>query len=334
MLDKAIDVRLIIDSLDEPTIIVSGSRIELANAPARKLLGEQIEGRDVRLAIRHPQALDLILAHRSGEIDVTGIGEVGRAWRLVIKTIGTSVMVRMADRSAAVSTEKIRVDFVANASHELRTPLATIIGYSETLAEDSELTDELRSSFSQTIGDEAHRMLRIIEDLMNLSRVEANRFVKPTELIRIRDVIDEVVTNTQFATDARQCRVTTHFDDDLPELPGDFDQLVQVFDNLLTNAVRYGCAANGCTISISVTHEAGFAAIAVADQGRGITKEHLPRLTERFYRVDAARSRESGGTGLGLAIVKHVVERHRGSLEIVSEPGIGTTITVRIPTAV
>jgi two-component system phosphate regulon sensor histidine kinase PhoR len=162
MLDKATDVRMIIDALDEPTIIVSGKRVELANAPARKLLGEQIEGRDVRLAIRHPQALDLILAHRSGEIDVTGIGELGRAWRLLIKTIGASVMVRMVDRSAAVSAEKMRVDFVANASHELRTPLATIIGYSETLAEGSELTDELRSSFSRTIGDEAHRMLRIV----------------------------------------------------------------------------------------------------------------------------------------------------------------------------
>jgi two-component system phosphate regulon sensor histidine kinase PhoR len=333
MLDKALDVRLIIDSFCEPTIIVSGRRIHMANAPARKLLGEQIEGRDVRLAIRHPQALDLILAHRSGEIDVTGIGEVGRAWRLLIKTIDGFVMVRMVDRSAAVSAEKMRVDFVANASHELRTPLATIIGYSETLAEGSDLTEELRSSFSRTIGDEAHRMLRIIEDLMSLSRIEANRFVKPTEVVIIGDVVDAAVTNIRFAADARQCRVATHFDDKLPELLGDFDQLVQVFDNLLTNAVRYGCTAGGCAISVSVTQEADFVAIAVADQGPGIAREHLPRLTERFYRVEAARSRESGGTGLGLAIVKHIVERHRGSLEIASEPGNGTRVIVRLPTA-
>jgi len=333
MLDNAIDVRLIIDALDEPTIIVSGRRIGLANAPARKLLGEHVEGRDVRLAIRHPKALDLILAHRSGEVEVTGIGEFGRAWRLLIKSIGASVMVRMIDRSAAVSAEKMRVDFVANASHELRTPLAAIIGYSETLAEESNLPDELRSSFARTIGDEAHRMLRIMEDLMNLSRVEAHRFVKPNEQVCVRDVIDEAIANTQFPADTRECRITTHIGEGLPELLGDFNQLVEVVENLLTNAVRYGCANGGCTINVSVTHEAGVVEIAVADQGPGIGKEHLPRLTERFYRVDAARSRGSGGTGLGLAIVKHIVERHRGSLEIVSEPGNGTTVRVRLPSA-
>jgi two-component system phosphate regulon sensor histidine kinase PhoR len=333
MLDKAIDVRLVIDSLDEPTIIVTGRRITIANASARELLGEQIEGRDVRLAIRHPHALDLILGHRSGDIEVTGIGELGRAWRLLIKTVGASVLVRMEDRSAVVSAEKIRVDFVANASHELRTPLATIIGYSETLAEGDGLADELRSSFSRTIGDEAHRMLRIIEDLMSLSRVEAHRFVKPTEAISIGDVIETAVANTRFAAHGRECRVTTQFDEDLPTILGDFDQLVQVFDNLLGNAVRYGCDTGDCAITVSVTEARGFVQVAVADQGPGIAREHLPRLTERFYRVDAARSRESGGTGLGLAIVKHIVERHRGSLEITSELGIGTTVTVRLAAA-
>ena len=328
-----LNVQLILDSLDEPTIVVRGKRIELANAAARAFLGERIEGRDVRLAIRHPQALDLILTHHSGAIDVTGIGEIGRAWRLLIRNIDGSVMVRMVDRSAAVSGERMRVDFVANASHELRTPLATIIGYSETLAEGNELTDQLRSSFARTIGDEAQRMLRIIEDLMSLSRVEANRFVKPTELVSIRDILDAVVTNTHFAAHARQCRVTTHYDEDLPEVPGDFNQLVQVFDNLLSNAVRYGCTGGECTISISVTEDASFVTIAVADRGAGIANEHLPRLTERFYRVDAARSRELGGTGLGLAIAKHIVERHRGSLKIVSELGSGTTVIVGLPTA-
>jgi two-component system phosphate regulon sensor histidine kinase PhoR len=333
MSEKPLDLQLIIDSLDEPTIIVRGRGIELANAAARRLFGEHIEGRDVRLAIRHPQALDLILSHRSGDTDVTGIGELGRAWRLLVRNVDGSVIVPMIDQSAAVSTYKMRDDFVANASHELRTPLATIIGYAETLAEGSELTDELRSSFSRTIGDEAHRMLRIIEDLMSLSRIEAHRFVKPTELVSIREVIDAVVTNSRFAADARQCRIETDAGDDLPEFPGDFDQLVQVFDNLLTNAVRYGCTPDGCAISVSAMQESGFVAIAVADQGPGIAREHLPRLTERFYRVDAARSRESGGTGLGLAIAKHIVERHRGSLRIASEPGKGTTVTVRLPSA-
>jgi two-component system phosphate regulon sensor histidine kinase PhoR len=326
------DMRSVIEALDEPTILVRGRRIELANAAACNVLGQGIEGRDVRLAIRHPQALDLILAHQPGEIDLKGIGELGRSWRLHIKKVGGSVLVRMLDRSAATSTERMRVDFVANASHELRTPLAAVIGYAETLADGSDLSDELRSSFSRTIGDEAQRMLRIIEDLMSLSRLEADRFVKPTEAVRITEVIDVAISNTGFAANAHQCRVVAKVPGELPELLGDFDQLVQLFENLLSNAVRYGCGAGGCEIRISAAANGDFVRIAVADDGPGIPREHLPRLTERFYRVDSARSRNSGGTGLGLSIVKHIVERHRGSLEIGSEIGKGTTVVVRLPT--
>lgn len=331
MLENASAARLVIDSLDEPTILVEAKRIRLANAPARKLLGDHIEGRDVRLALRHPQALDLILSQRSGDIDITGISEIERTWRLLIRNIAGSVLVRMIDRSAAVSAERMRVDFVANASHELRTPLATIIGYSETLADSDNLADELRSSFARTIGDEAQRMLRIIEDLMSLSRLEAHRFVKPTETVRVEEIMDTVVTNARFVAKARECRLVTEFDSNLPEVVGDFDQLVQLFDNLLSNAVRYGCGAGGCEVRVSVVEDGGFLRIAVVDQGPGIPKEHLPRLTERFYRVDPGRSRDQGGTGLGLAIVKHIVERHRGSLEIRSERGTGTTVTIRLP---
>lgn len=331
MLSNTSEVRLIADALQEPTIIVRGRRIELANTAARKLLGEGIEGRDVRLAIRHPEALDLILARRAGDIDVTGIGELGRTWRLHIKNVDGSMLVRMVDRSAATSTEKMRVDFVANASHELRTPLAAVIGYAETLA-DGELSDELRSTFARTIGDEAQRMLRIIEDLMSLSRLQADRFVEPTEIVRIPDFIDAAVIDTQFAANKRDCRIITDVEPDLPEVPGDFDQLVQLFENILSNAVRYGCESSGSEIHVSATRQGRFVRLAVADQGPGIPREHLPRLTERFYRVDSARSRNSGGTGLGLSIVKHIVERHRGLLEIESELGKGTTVVIRLPT--
>ena len=326
------DVRAIIEALDEPTILVRGKRIELANDAARDVLGQGIEGRDVRLAIRHPQALELILAHQPGEIDIKGVGELDRSWRLHIKNVAGSMLVRMVDRSAATSTEKMRVDFVANASHELRTPLAAVIGYAETLADSSNLTDELRSSFSRTIGDEAERMLRIIEDLMSLSRLEADRFVKPTEALRVAEVVDSAISNTAFAANARQCRFISDVPGELPELLGDFDQLVQLFENLLSNAVRYGCGTGGCEICVSAAADGDFVQIAVADDGPGIPREHLPRLTERFYRVDSARSRNSGGTGLGLSIVKHIVERHRGSLEIGSEIGKGTTVVVRLPT--
>jgi two-component system phosphate regulon sensor histidine kinase PhoR len=323
------DPRLLIDALDEPVLAIEGSVVRLANPAARKLFGASIEGRDVRLAIRHPQALERILAHRSTEIDVTGIAEPGRSWRLVIRQLGdNSTLVRMIDRSDSVSAEKMRVDFVANASHELRTPLSTVLGYAETLAEEGDLPPDVRTSFGGTIRDEARRMLRIIEDLMSLSRIEADRFIAPGESVSIAEVI-----KTALAHAGNRCEFAVDIALNLAPVRGDTAQLVQVFDNLLSNALRYGCESGACKIEIRAVREARWVVVTVTDHGPGIPREHLPRVTERFYRVDAARSRESGGTGLGLAIVKHIVERHRGSLEIKSNVGIGTSVTVRLPLA-
>ena len=182
--------RALVDALDEPALVVERSSVRLANAQARRLLGTGIEGRDVRLAIRHPQALEVILGNRSGEVEATGIVEPGRTWRLLVRRLWpNAVLVRMIDRSDAVSAEKMRVDFVANASHELRTPLSTVLGYAETLAEEGGLSEELRSTFGGTIRDEARRMLRIIEDLMSLSRIEADRFVEPSERVEVEEIV-------------------------------------------------------------------------------------------------------------------------------------------------
>ena len=323
--------RALVDSLDEPALVVQGGVIRLANAPARRLLGIRIEGRDVRLAIRHPQALERILAHRPGEVDVTGIAELGRSWRLLIRNLGhDSVLVRMIDRSDAVSAEKMRVDFVANASHELRTPLSTVLGYAETLADESDLPYELRANFGRTIRDEARRMLRIIEDLMSLSRIEADRFLAPSENVDVAEVVNTAVANVGRGS---PCELDIRIADDLPAVRGDHSQLVQVLDNLISNAVRYGCDRPDSRIDISAELDGKWVVLSVTDRGPGIPREHLPRVTERFYRVDAARSRESGGTGLGLAIVKHIVERHRGRLAIDSEVGKGTKVSVFLPTA-
>ena len=326
--------RALVDALDEPALVIDGSIIRIANAPARQLFGAGIEGRDLRLAIRHPQALDRILVHRSGEIDATGIAELGRAWRLIVKPLRNSaVLVRMIDRSGSVSAERMRVDFVANASHELRTPLSTVLGYAETLAEEGDIPDELRATFGRTIRDDAKRMLRIIEDLMSLSRIEADRFVAPGESVKIDDVVKTALANASHLRGSGQCDFTVDTPADLPTVRGDRAQLVQVVDNLLSNAVRYGCDGPQSKIEISVTRSGRWIELAITDHGPGIAREHLPRLTERFYRVDAARSRESGGTGLGLAIVKHIIERHRGELEVKSTLGVGTTATVRLPEA-
>jgi two-component system phosphate regulon sensor histidine kinase PhoR len=326
--------RALVDAIDEPALIVERGIVRLANAPALQLLGNRIENRDVRLAIRHPQALEHIQSARDGEIDVTGIGELGRSWRLIVRRLkGHAVLLRMIDRSAAVSAEKMRVDFVANASHELRTPLSAVLGYAETLAEEGDLPAELRARFGSTIRDEARRMLRIIEDLMSLSRIEADRFVVPGETVSLTEIIESAVASAGLVRGAVGCEFIVDLPPNLPTVRGDGAQLGQVFDNLLTNAVRYGCDKPDSKIRVSAVRQSGWIAVTVADRGPGIAREHLQRVTERFYRVDAARSRESGGTGLGLAIVKHIVERHRGTLEIKSTVGEGTIVTIRLPAA-
>jgi two-component system phosphate regulon sensor histidine kinase PhoR len=326
--------RVLVDALDDPALLVSGSTVALANASARSLLGERIEGRDVRLAIRHPEALEFILAHKDGEIDATGIVEFGRSWRLVVRNVGPdAALVRMVDRSEAVSAERMRVDFVANASHELRTPLSTVLGYAETLAEEGDLPSELRASFGRTIRQEAERMLGIIEDLMSLSRIEGDRFIPPAEEVSVAEVVQTAVANAADARRRGRYEINIDLPDHLPPVRGDRRYLVQLFDNLIGNAIRYGCTHPNAPIDVRGRVRGGQVVISVADQGPGIPREHLPRLTERFYRVDPARSRETGGTGLGLAIVKHIVERHRGTLHIRSTVGVGTTVTVHLPIA-
>ena len=268
--------RKLVDALDEPALVVERGIVHFANAAARALLGDRIEGRDVRLAIRHPQALDLILAHESGDVDATGIVEPGRSWRLLIRRLwANAALVRMIDRSDAVSAEKMRVDFVANASHELRTPLSTVIGYAETLAEESDLPPELRINFGRTIRDEAKRMLRIIEDLMSLSRIEADRFVAPDERIEIRDIVSTAIANARHLDARATCEFNARLADDLPQVRGDRSQLVQLLDNLIGNAVRYGCDRAGATIDISAQPSGPWLLISVTDHGPGIPREHL-----------------------------------------------------------
>jgi two-component system phosphate regulon sensor histidine kinase PhoR len=326
--------RALVNALDEPSLVVEGSTIRFANVQARRLLGNGIVGRDVRLAIRHPQALELILSHKAGEIDATGIVEPGRPWRLIIRQLWPdATLIRMSDRSDAVSAEKMRVDFVANASHELRTPLSTVLGYAETLAEEGDLSSELRANFGRTIRDEARRMLRTIEDLMSLSRIEADRFVAPGERVELEEVVATSAANVGHGKRNGACEIVASLADNLPPVRGDRSQLIQVLDNLLGNAIRYGCDKPDSRIEIVANRDGAWVTLTVTDHGPGIPREHLPRLTERFYRVDAARSRESGGTGLGLAIVKHIIERHRGSLDIGSTVGLGTSVTVKLPIA-
>ena len=323
----------LIEALDEPALIIGGGRTIAANKAARALLGDAIVDRDVRIAVRHPQALGAILAGRVADLAVVGLGSAERPWHLSVRPISKSYcMVRLTDRSSTIAAERMRVDFVANASHELRTPLATISGFAETIAEDGPIDDGARRKFGSTIQSEAARMLRIIEDLMGLSRIEADRFIAPRAAVDLAAIARTAAQQATVLADRKGCSIEVVAEEKLAVL-GDRPQLLQLADNLISNAVRYGCNPTAPQVRVDVASDGTRAIFRVTDQGDGIAAAHLPRVTERFYRVDPARSRDSGGTGLGLAIVKHIVERHRGTLDIRSTPGAGTIVEVRLPLA-
>ncbi len=240
-------------------------------------------------------------------------------------------MLFFRDLTAARRLEQMRVDFVANVSHELRTPLASLVGFIETLQGPAREDAAARDRFLEIMRGQAWRMTRLIDDLLSLSRIELREHVAPNTPIDLRPLAVQIVD--ALTPMARERGIGIALDE--PEEPcsvlGDRDELLRVIENLVENAVKYG--ESGKRVVVSLTRRGGNIELSVRDYGPGIAHEHLPRLTERFYRVDVAESREKGGTGLGLAIVKHIVNRHRGRLVIVSEPGQGATFAVFIPQA-
>ncbi|MEA3037424.1 MAG: two-component system, OmpR family, phosphate regulon sensor histidine kinase PhoR [Sphingomonadales bacterium] len=327
-------LRDLIEALPEPSLIVSERLVAVANAAARAVLGEHIVGQDVRFAVRHPIALERVAEAQpaSDEVELVGVGGAERRWMMSVAALADgSRFVRLTDRSEAHAAERMRVDFVANASHELRTPLATIFGYAETLHDqDASLDPGTRRRFTSIIHDEARRMQRIVEDLISLSRIEAERFTPPVDKVDLAPLIEEAVRDARSDADTRGCTIRREVADDLPPVVADRVQVHQLLDNLIGNAVRYGCPG---PVTVLAAVEDEQVMLTVADQGEGIAAEHIPRLTERFYRVDTSRSRSQGGTGLGLSIVKHIVERHRGRLSIESRVGEGTIVRVLLPIA-
>ena len=229
----------------------------------------------------------------------------------------------------------MRADFVANASHELRTPLATLVGFIETLQGPAANDEAARARFLDVMANESGRMTRLIDDLLSLSRIELDKNIRPREIIDLLPLIDNMTTTSAVALDADNRRLDVRIAEGLSHVVADRDQVLQVLHNLVTNAVKYGRTGTPITLTVETAKavQGDVVRIVVADTGDGIAAEHIPRLTERFYRVDTGRSRRLGGTGLGLAIVKHIVERHRGTLEIHSEIGKGTTIAFTLPAA-
>ena len=325
----------LLQALPHPAFIVERGRIERSNKAALSLLGKHISGQDVRLALRYPAAMELLTGENRtttpARVEIIGLGAPGQSWELDVQPIGNErLLAQLFDQSGRQATERMRVDFVANASHELRTPLASILGYIETLGDEAGDEKELRERFLKIMFDEARRMQRLVEDLISLSRIEAEKYRLPDRAVDLAALIEEVRGGILDAQGENAVPIRADLAAEVPPVSGDAAQLSQVLHNLIGNAMKYG--RKGAPVTIRLERlPTGMVRFAVSDEGDGIPAEHIPRLTERFYRVDTGRSRAAGGTGLGLSIVKHIVERHRGRLDIESTIGKGTTVAVMIP---
>lgn len=325
-------VRESIEPLGQPLLILDGGRIVVANAAARSALGSHIVGQDARIALRHPDAMRLLDSADGASVSIAGFTGGRSLWQLTRRHVeGERWMIEMSDRTAEADVSRAHTDFVANASHELRTPLAAIIGYVETLADGGPTVDAAASKrFLTVIEREAKRMLSLVEDLMTLSHVEAEKHDRPDEVIDLGQLVRRVVSEVNSLPG--KDRVTLAEVDATARVAGDAGQLEQILRNLIDNALKYGAPDEPVTVGLT-TPGPDRHVLTIADRGPGIAPEHLPHLTRRFYRTDPGRSRASGGTGLGLAIVKHIVERHRGELDIASTVGEGTQVAVILPAA-
>lgn len=335
----------IVEQLPDPLIVLGADRSwRRSNAAARSAFGA-----DIHAVLRHPDlraAIDRAFASSSPQtaaivLPVPSLRDVHASVIPIDPPLsdGGRAVIVLSDRTREHAVERMRADFVANASHELRTPLASMIGFVDTLL--GPAADDLPAQrrFLGIMAEQGARMNRLIDDLLSLSRVELVEHEPPSQRVDFSGLVEAIAAGFEPRLRDRAVTLDLNLDRDLPSVVGDSDQLAQVVQNLVDNAVKYG--RDGGVIRIRVTRApAGqkFPArpgclLVVIDEGRGIAREHLPRLTERFYRVDKGRSRNAGGTGLGLAIVRHIVNRHRGQLLIESDVGHGTTITVWLPLA-
>jgi len=359
----------VIASLPDPLIMLDRARrIVRANQAAESALGAPLAGRDLIAVLRSPQVIDAVAgAFDSGEGRIVEFSlpvPVERSFLARVEplprpiTDGTVALLTLHDITQVKRTDRMRVDFVANASHELRTPLSTLVGFIETLRGPARDDAAARERFLAIMHEQGQRMSRLVADLLSLSRIELNEHTPPTGEVKLGEIIRTIVDGLEFKAAGKQMTITIDAPppdgematrlDDLPAVNGDDDEITQVFQNLIDNAIKYGRAGAAIRIagwtvpSMRGAVGAGTpaprldrpaVAVAVMDEGEGIAREHLPRLTERFYRIETARSRELGGTGLGLAIVKHILNRHRGALDIDSTVGVGSTFTVHLPIA-
>jgi two-component system phosphate regulon sensor histidine kinase PhoR len=337
----------VVAGLPDPVIALDGNgRVVALNDRARSLAPALRLGEPASLALRLPELIEAIgRAYASGEEQRVEYSErvpFDRLFELIVMPVKRVsnpgrpdlVLLTFHDLTPLRRVEEMRADFVANASHELRTPLAALSGFIETLQGSARDDTKARDRFLGIMQEQARRMARLIDDLLSLSRIELNAHRRPDTPIDLVPIVRQVADGLQ--TLARDRGVTVHVEAaNALTVPGDHDELVRLFENLVENALKYGAPGKRVDITLMQGRSAEGAAearVGVRDYGPGIAPEHLPRLTERFYRVDVRESRAQGGTGLGLALVKHILNRHRGRLSIESMPGAGATFTVYLPT--
>jgi two-component system phosphate regulon sensor histidine kinase PhoR len=340
------DLEGVLGALPVPALVIGGDlRIAIANAGAERLLGRALAGRLALTILRQPALVDAVQdAMRHGDrreaLFTTAEATRETTFRATVAAVpilgGQGVVVTFEDMTPLQEVDQIRRDFVANVSHELRTPLTALIGFIETLLGAARDDVVARTRFLAIMGREAARMNRLVQDLLSLSRVEAEERVRPTDSVDIGRVVLMVIATLRPLAGEQGARIEPEGLDSGAMVRGDPDQLAQVFTNLIENALKYGRRGGLVRVTLEErAHEPMLlgpaVVVAVSDDGDGIDPVHISRLTERFYRVDSHRSREMGGTGLGLAIVKHIVNRHRGRLRITSELGQGSRFEVQIP---
>ena len=333
----------VVDAIPDPALVVDDDvTVMHANALAREILPNLRDGRSLNQATRHPALMAAIERARAGEMKATAqlieTMPFERRISVAVSRVeqgpkrGPELLIVLRDTSEQDRLTQMRADFIANASHELRTPLASLRGFVETLQGPARNDPAARERFLGLMAAQAERMTRLIDDLLSLSRVEMRVHVPPRGEVDIADVVRHVAQTLDPIAKSANATLATELPRVALKVRGERDEIVQVLQNLGQNALKYGREGGHTVISARVLPAEGSrrerVAVAVTDDGPGIAAEHLPRLTERFYRVSTAASRDKGGTGLGLAIVKHIVTRHRGELKIESTVGKGSTFTV------
>ncbi|TCS64954.1 ATP-binding protein [Varunaivibrio sulfuroxidans] len=334
--------RRLFDALSNPILLIDEKRrVLIANAPAREMFGNGVEGRDLTACLRHPGALQAARQAIEGvtsevTVDIDWPVPVARSFSLRLSTLGgndtpKTFCLEFREQTRIKAAQASRRDFIANISHELRTPLSALMGFIDTLRGPANADVPAQKRFLDIMGREARRMNAVIDELITLSHVEAEEHVPPIAAVDIPSVLRQAVGIVDNRAKAAGVKLELRLDT-AAQVSGEREQILQMAIHLITNAIQYG---GGEIVRVSLQPspkiENPGIRIEVRDFGPGIAPEHLPRLTERFYRADMGRSRVVGGAGLGLAIVKHIVNRHRGRLTVSSAPGQGSVFTVTLP---